>query len=107
MEKKYYDIERKWSARVTVTTSATGIARNLCETLKLPKPTPPRWRSELAAVPYFANSNGYWRYSWLFRYATGCSKSSYIIIQGAKIVDFFHTPKGNTENLRTHCNFLD
>jgi len=41
MEEKYYDIGRKRSARVTVPTSATGIARNLCETLKLPKPTPP------------------------------------------------------------------
>ena len=87
--------------------SAKGIVQKPCRTLKLPKPTPPRWRSELAAVPYFANSSGYWRYSWLFRYATGCSKSSYIIIQCAKLVDFFHTPKRNTEKLRTHCYFLD
>ena len=38
--------------------SAKGIVLNPCRTLKLPKPKPPIWRCELAAVYYSANSFG-------------------------------------------------
>ena len=86
--------------------SAKGIVQKPCRTLKLPKPTPPKGRCELAAVYYSANSI-IWQFLWLFRTFAGCSITSYIIIQGAKLVDFFHTPKGNTEKLRTHDFFRD
>lgn len=38
----------------------------LRETLILPKPTPPKRRSELGSRLYFANSF-YWQYLWLFK----------------------------------------
>ena len=54
----------------------------LRETLILPKPTPPKRRSEPGSRLYFANSF-YWQYLWLFRTLPD-APFSYIINTGCK-----------------------